>query len=272
MARRSERAFPGLAPSIGLVLAVLAAELLVTWLLHGLDWAGPGQPPMRAALVATLTGNALVLGAFVRARRLAWKQILHPARASVSAVSGLLSLPLLLVSPGLFLANWWIDDVLTDWLPMSEFLRAMFEQMMTGGFYTTITMVVVAPFFEEVLFRGIVLRGLLARMPQPAAIVASALIFGAAHLNLYQFVGAGLLGLVLGWLYARFRSTWPCILLHATQNALVLLALGHVRFDTPASEFPAAVWVLAVAGAVVGVVLLRRLARLAGGAPETIRA
>src|SRR5256885_10235848 len=39
--------------------------------------------------------------------------------------------------------------------------------------------------------------------------------------NVYQFFGAMLLGLTLGWLYERTRALWPCIALHMSYNVAV---------------------------------------------------
>jgi membrane protease YdiL (CAAX protease family) len=78
-----------------------------------------------------------------------------------------------------------------------------------------------APVLEEMLFRGIILRSFLKRYPPGVAIVHSAAVFGLAHLNVYQFFGAMLLGGFTGWLYERTRSLWPGIALHVGYNVAV---------------------------------------------------
>jgi glutamate-5-semialdehyde dehydrogenase len=85
--------------------------------------------------------------------------------------------------------------------------------------------VVVAPLTEEVLFRGLILRGLLGRWRPSLAIVTSALLFALLHFNPAQTPVALVLGLVLGWLYYRTRSIGLCILGHAVNNASAYLAL-----------------------------------------------
>lgn len=88
--------------------------------------------------------------------------------------------------------------------------------------------VCVAPFVEELVFRGVLLSGLASRMHVGWAIVVTAIIFGCAHLPDFRFAwypvpALVLLGLVLGWLRVRTRSLWPSITLHATNNFVAVI-------------------------------------------------
>jgi membrane protease YdiL (CAAX protease family) len=95
--------------------------------------------------------------------------------------------------------------------------------MVSGGVVAVITTCVIAPFVEEMLFRGLFLRSFLWNYGALRAIIFSSLLFGAAHLNVYQFVIASTLGLLSGWLYVATRSLWPCIFEHAIYNSGVML-------------------------------------------------
>ena len=55
------------------------------------------------------------------------------------------------------------------------------------------------------------------------AIIFSALIFGAIHLNLAQGLHAFVIGLLLGWMYYRTSSVVPGILLHWINNTVAYL-------------------------------------------------
>src|SRR5262245_27454715 len=85
--------------------------------------------------------------------------------------------------------------------------------------------VLIAPICEETFFRGFLEAGLLRGMNGPAAIVLSALLFGAAHADPGSFALLAVLGLVLG--IARFSSgsLWPGLLIHTANNALAALVL-----------------------------------------------
>lgn len=69
------------------------------------------------------------------------------------------------------------------------------------------TIILVAPIFEEIFFRGIILEGFLNRYKPLAAIIASALIFGIFHLNIPQFINASFLGGFLD-LYIIKQDRW----------------------------------------------------------------
>lgn len=100
---------------------------------------------------------------------------------------------------------------------------------------------VLAPFSEELLFRGFAQTAWRRAVGVRAAIVRSSLVFVLAHVlgvggdsfgqaaTLALLAGLGRIpvALALGWLYARTGSLWASIGLHATYNAvLVLLAAG----------------------------------------------
>ena len=97
---------------------------------------------------------------------------------------------------------------------------------------TLLASVVVAPFCEEVFFRGFVFMGLLRGMPLGWAIVLSALIFAIAHADPGSFAVLFVIGLALAFLRWRTRSLWPGILLHLLNNAvgalLIILAMNGV--------------------------------------------
>lgn len=97
---------------------------------------------------------------------------------------------------------------------------------------TLLASVVVAPFCEELFFRGFVLMGLLRAMPLGWAIMLSALIFAIAHADPGSFTVLFIIGLALAFLRWRTRSLWPGILLHLLNNAvgavLIVLAMRGV--------------------------------------------
>lgn len=89
--------------------------------------------------------------------------------------------------------------------------------------------VCVAPFVEELVFRGVLLSGLAARMPIGWAMLASAVVFGCVHLPDFKFAwypvpALVILGLASAWLRVRTRSLWPSITLHATNNFIAAVA------------------------------------------------
>ncbi len=79
------------------------------------------------------------------------------------------------------------------------------------------------PVAEEVFFRGFILRGLANRWGFAPAIVVSAAVFSALHLSPALLLPVFVTGLLLGFLYRRTGSLWPCIAVHAAQNLVAVL-------------------------------------------------
>ena len=111
-------------------------------------------------------------------------------------------------------------------MEMPEQMMKMFEEVMKKPIgYVVIG--ILAPFAEEVVFRGAILRKLLGMMDEKrhwVAIVLSALVFGLVHLNIPQGIHAFLIGLLLGWMYYRTRSILPGILFHWVNNSVAFIS------------------------------------------------
>jgi len=96
--------------------------------------------------------------------------------------------------------------------------------------------VLVAPLFEELFFRGMVLPALAKRIGLWGGIVVSALLFGVVHLNQAEdLLGGALLllrlvplGILFGWLYHWRGTIVVPIVVHSIFNAasVVLLLAG----------------------------------------------
>lgn len=82
-----------------------------------------------------------------------------------------------------------------------------------------VMLVIVPPFCEEFLFRGLVLGNLLP-YGKGMAIVGSALLFGMMHQSFLQFLYTVIAGVLLGLLYVESGSIWPSTLVHMLNNLL----------------------------------------------------
>jgi uncharacterized protein len=90
---------------------------------------------------------------------------------------------------------------------------------------TLFAAVVIAPFCEEVFFRGFVFPGLLRGMSVGWAVLVSSLLFAVAHADPGSFPVLFVIGLALAILRWRTRSLWPCILLHMLNNGIAALVI-----------------------------------------------
>lgn len=90
--------------------------------------------------------------------------------------------------------------------------------------------VTLAPFFEELLFRGFLQPVLTRSMGVIAGVVLTAALFGSLHAPEYSFawqyaVAVSLVGVALGWLRVRSNSIIPCTVLHGAYNSVFVIAL-----------------------------------------------
>ena len=90
---------------------------------------------------------------------------------------------------------------------------------------TLFAAVFIAPFCEEVFFRGFVFPGLRHSMSVGWAIVISSLLFGIAHADPGSFPVLFVIGLALAFLRWRTQSIWPCIMLHMLNNGIAALII-----------------------------------------------
>ncbi len=247
--------FPGLWGALWLVLAGFVCELGASMLVQNL-WPGSGL--IERAILARVLGAAALFSGVMAYKHLDYASLFHAGASSVRATVGLTLVPALLMAPGLVVVGAGMADVLTRLFPLSEWEQQWFTQMDTPSAAALLLGCAVAPVLEEMLYRGIILRSFLRRYPPRLAILHSAAIFGLAHMNIYQFFVALMLGLVLGWLYERTRSLWPCIALHAGYNACVTLA------SQADASSPARIVVLSVSAVAVACLAASGLRRMLG--------
>ncbi|GET25949.1 hypothetical protein NT017_22780 [Prolixibacter sp. NT017] len=116
-------------------------------------------------------------------------------------------------------------SAVTDLLPESDWFNDYMSQLAQPNVFAFLTMVVAAPVLEEILFRGVILEGLLKNYSPAKAIIWSAVIFGVAHMNMWQTTSAILAGLLLGWIYWKSKSIIPGMVIHFVNNLVGYIAM-----------------------------------------------
>lgn len=86
-----------------------------------------------------------------------------------------------------------------------------------------ISLVVIPPIVEEVLFRGFVFRGFLKSFHPVVAAVFTSAIFGFAHGQWNVGVDTFALSLALCYLAYKTNSLWPSVLLHSLKNLIAFI-------------------------------------------------
>ena len=174
-----------------------------------------------------------------------------------------------LLVAGLTIAAGYIADPVVTLLPdMPEFLEQALESMVSGNVLINLLCVsVFAPFFEEWLCRGMVLRGLLARNVKPVwAILFSAFFFAFIHFNPWQAIPAFMLGCLFGYVYYKTRSLSLTMLMHCVNNTLAVV-LGQIDSLKDMKSWmdvlePQLFWIIFAACVLVLVLGVRAISRI----------
>ena len=87
------------------------------------------------------------------------------------------------------------------------------------------TAVVLAPLFEETIFRGALLPVLARRFGALPGVLLSGLLFGMAHISVGELAPLTVLGIGLGVLRMDSGRLLPSVLMHGTWNAVTFLNL-----------------------------------------------
>lgn len=241
-ANQQERhhAFPNFWQAVGIVALLLATQLLIAIAFHeaGLQFSA-GDP---GGSVIQVLACGLAFSILLSYKQIGYRQLFSPSGLSFTRAAGSLALPVTVLAGGSVFLAVEIENLLMQAVPMSEVEGEAFARLVSSGVSSFIALCLVAPFIEEMLFRGIFLRSFLRNHAPWRAILLSALLFGLMHLNLYQFVVATIIGVFFGWLYHVTRSLWPSILAHAIYNGGGLLYVWFypqsVEYIAPGS-FPA---------------------------------
>jgi membrane protease YdiL (CAAX protease family) len=165
----------------------------------------------------------------------------------------------LLIFP-MMLGMMFVGEFITSQIPTTgsffgDFYE-FFENLMAGltddPVVMVITAVIMAPIFEEIIFRGIIQKGMINNGVKPwKAILLASVLFGVIHGNPWQFVGATLLGTVLGLVYYKTRSLLLPMLLHGFNNLCSAILIFYTKKESFAEAFEMQEWMILAIGIVL---------------------
>ena len=92
-----------------------------------------------------------------------------------------------------------------------------------------VSLVIIVPVFEEIIFRGVLFRGLRKNISFVPAMIIVSVIFAVAHLQWNLALDTFALSLALCWLLEKSNSLIPSITLHALKNSVAFLILFVVK-------------------------------------------
>jgi sodium transport system permease protein len=214
-------------------------------------------------LVATLFGLVLGLAAWVAVRNAQDRRTgvsvelgLLPTRAGfVAPLVGVLAA--LIAGPGL---AWLARGALVQQqrvVPLPPGLGGEFEAALTAlPIGALLFLLAVGPAIcEELLFRGAILRGLLAspRTTIVRAVLVQAIFFALVHASIHRLPLTFALGVILALVTLRAGVVWPAIALHASYNAAQVLSATR-----PEWGLGSGLWLVALAPLALWFALARR--------------
>lgn len=120
------------------------------------------------------------------------------------------------------LINFIVSPVLFQFFPVSA---GNYEATVTGMLEVPMAalwqVMVIAPLWEELIFRGFILKRALRRWSSVFSILLTSVLFGILHMSVVQGLSAAAAGLLLCHFYVRRRSVGLNILAHSLYNGMV---------------------------------------------------
>lgn len=174
-------------------------------------------------LISGLLTLAVVLAFYlIRRKKLSEALWLRPVSASVLFTGASLA-------PALYFAVVIVLSILPE--AWTESYGEASSDIVTGTVVGVISVAIVAPIVEEVIFRGLIMTRLSRAMPGWLAVLLSAAVFGLCHGEPVWFCYAFVLGAFFGLIDLRAGSILPSILGHITFNTI-----GQIMSFVPETE------------------------------------
>lgn len=140
---------------------------------------------------------------------------------------------IVLVSITIIAIQMGIVSPVANLIPMPEIMKDLFLELANqNGVFSFMAIVIAAPILEELIFRGIILNGLLKKYSPIKSIIVSSVLFGIVHLNPWQFVSASIIGLFSGWIYYKTQKLTLSIIIHMVNNLFAFISMYVVDMET----------------------------------------
>ncbi len=132
----------------------------------------------------------------------------------------------LMVMPLVLFIGWLMNEIIGDQGGSNPLLELVLgSDELIPLFLLLITTVVLAPVFEELVFRGILLPVLVSKVGKTSGVLLSALIFALAHLSVGELPPLFVLGVGLGLMRLSSGRLFPCALMHSLWNGVTFISL-----------------------------------------------
>ena len=187
-------------------------------------------------ITITTTGIAMILSGIAMIWHLIhFKYVKFNLKSFGEVPSKTIWLSIPLIVAGMFFIN-----LCSEFLGLPDLMQDTFLAM-SRNIFGIISITIMAPLVEELLFRGAIQGYMLRKGMKPlhAILIASA-IFGIIHMNPIQIPFAFAIGMIFGWLYYRTGSVVPGIIGHFINNSIACIQMAVMtkeEFNTKTIEW-----------------------------------
>ncbi|MFV0553990.1 MAG: lysostaphin resistance A-like protein [Mangrovibacterium sp.] len=229
MSRKYIKPYPTILKAVHLVVLYIFIQAMIDFPLalwdfyHGTSYI---SHPIKRVVLNVGSISFILIFAYFRSK--ASLQDLFPIKKFNPLI--LIPITLILLAQQIYITpvNAAIDRLITPPSWFWELFDNIFENKY--GFWGVLVRVaVIAPIVEELIFRGVIMHGLMRNYPKIVAIFFSGLLFALFHLNPWQFSATFCLGCLMGWLMIITRNIIACIAGHALNNLIVLLYMHYYQ-------------------------------------------
>lgn len=232
----------GIKTIIALLFVMIYAAFSFLWIMTGMD-----------SISATIWTDATmtVLIAVCLFANVPWCQM--------SLTLKKISRSQLLYILALMLVVWLATQSVSLWFVDNGFYTPHGNGESTNAVMYVLLSVIVAPFVEELLMRGILFTNISSDFNVIVGSVVSSLIFAALHGTMIHLITAFVCGMMFAYVYMATRSLLYSICVHATYNALSIVTTGmSVPAVFGSLGFAITLLSLSIIGIVAGMVIYVR--------------
>ncbi|BCJ92493.1 hypothetical protein acsn021_00620 [Anaerocolumna cellulosilytica] len=256
----------------GIQMVVYTGTLIIYGLIQGFQLAAMGETDpviatkyilgglsVEVLLLISAISALLALAVFGIWYKLLTKTEVRTDYSRFKKPKNLMSI--LFIGIGLQIGITFILSILASLKPewFESYVKVMEQLGMGNTLLSTVYIGLIAPFSEEFIFRGVILKLARRALPFTVANILQALLFGIYHGNLVQGIYAFIIGMFFGFVCYKLKTIAGSILLHMVINISGLL-LEYVLTDR-VLQMPGMVIILAglsIAGIVYGTVMLTK--------------
>ncbi len=182
-----------------------------------------------SGIVSSAFSLCIFVGVFWLTYRFAQRNVAFYNNGLNDEFAGKLSSLTLIIGVLMMIALKFVFGPIVEFMPNIEALDSILKQAFSLNLFSVIQAVIAAPLLEELIFRGVILKGFLRNYSPLKAILLSSFLFGVIHIIPGQVVASFFTGLLFGFIYWKTRSLLTSVLLHAINNGVILLLLFTIK-------------------------------------------